>query len=109
VQKSIRRYTSKQKIDILRQHLIDQLSVTHLCGKYHISAGLLCQWLLQWFENGEAAFEARKRYSQAGRKCDAVGVGHIEPLPELMDERPITASFILAVRLGLTEREAEVL
>lgn len=50
-------YTGKEKVAILKCHLIDQIPVSDLCDKYQLQPTVFYRWLKEFFENGAAAFE----------------------------------------------------
>jgi transposase-like protein len=52
-----RRFTSEEKVRVLRRHLVDKESVSEICEKEGIAPTQLYQWQKQFFENGAAAFE----------------------------------------------------
>ncbi|MBV9763677.1 MAG: transposase [Acidobacteriaceae bacterium] len=51
-------YTAKEKVTILRKHLIDHVPVSQLCDEYRLQPTVFYRWQKQFFENGEAAFAA---------------------------------------------------
>lgn len=59
-----RRLRPEQKAAILREHLVDQVSVSDLCDKHGISPTLFYRWQKEAFENLPAIFE-RKNDSRA--------------------------------------------
>ena len=54
--KDRKNYTAKEKVAILRRHLIDHIPVSQLCDEYHLQPTVFYRWQKQFFENGEAAF-----------------------------------------------------
>ena len=57
-------HTSNQKAAILREHLIDKMSVADLCDKHGISPTVFYGWQKKMFENLHQLFD-RKRGSRA--------------------------------------------
>ena len=51
-------YTPKDKVAILRRHLLDHIPVSQLCDEDHLQPTLFYRWQKQFFENGAAAFAA---------------------------------------------------
>jgi len=49
-------YSAKEKVAILRRHLIDHVPVSQLCDEYQLQPTLFYRWQKQFFEQGEAAF-----------------------------------------------------
>ena len=60
--KSIRnRFTSQEKVAILRLHLLERTPVSDLCDKHGIRPTMFYRWQKEFFENATAAFEPRSR------------------------------------------------
>ena len=55
-----RHLSAKQKVAIVRQHLIDKVPVSDLCDEHGIQPTRFYQWQKQLFEQGAAVFD-RKR------------------------------------------------
>lgn len=52
-----RQFSAKQKVDILRRHLLEGVPVSDLCDEHQLNPNLFYRWQKQLFEGGEAAFE----------------------------------------------------
>ena len=52
-----RQFTPKQKIDILRRHLLEGVPVSDLCDEHELNPNLFYRWQKQLFEHGAAAFQ----------------------------------------------------
>jgi len=52
-----RRYSAKEKVAILREHLVEKVPVSTLCDKHQLNPNLFYRWQKEFFENGSAAFE----------------------------------------------------
>jgi len=55
-----RRFTGQQKVVILREHLIDKTPVSEVCDRHGLTPTAFYRWQKDFFENGAAAFEARR-------------------------------------------------
>jgi transposase-like protein len=66
VNKERRRFEAKDKVKLIREHLIDKRPLSELCEQYGIAPTQFYQWQKLFFENGTAAFEPKK----AGREYD---------------------------------------
>jgi transposase len=64
-------FTARQKIAIVREHLLEKVPVSDLCDKHGISPTNFYNWQKQLFENGEAVFERKTNSSNARRQQDA--------------------------------------
>jgi transposase len=62
-----KRFTSEEKVKILRLHLLEGTPVSDLCDKYGIGPSMFYRWQQEFFENGAAAFEHRARRATDGR------------------------------------------
>jgi transposase-like protein len=54
---SRRRFTTEQKVAVLRRLLVDKVAVSELCEEYKIQPSLLYLWQRQLFENMALALE----------------------------------------------------
>lgn len=52
-----RNFTPSQKVEILKQHLLEKIPVSELCQKHHLQPTVFYRWQQQFFENGTKAFE----------------------------------------------------
>ena len=67
-----RRFTTEQKVSILRRHLVDKVAVSDLCDEYRIQPSLFYLWQRQALENLAAAVEAGGgRRGRESRQADA--------------------------------------
>jgi transposase len=53
-----RKYTTEQKVAILRRHLVDKVPVSQLCEEYKLQPSVLYQWQKAVFDNLGAALDA---------------------------------------------------
>ncbi len=92
MENSKRHFTAQQKVQILREHLIDKVPVSQLCQKHQIQPTLFYNWQKTFFENGTAAFErqpSRSRVSVEQKKLEQLEAKlqrKDEVLAELMTE-----------------------
>jgi len=63
--KDRKHYTPKEKVIILRRHLLDHVPVSQLCNEYHLQPTVFYRWQKQFFEQGEAAFAAPAKNNSA--------------------------------------------
>ena len=56
-----RGFSPREKVKILRLHLLEGRPISAVCEEQGIDPTLFYQWQKAFFENGEAAFEPRKR------------------------------------------------
>jgi transposase len=55
-----RKFSSEEKVRILRRHLVDKVPVSDLCDEYGLHPTVFYRWQKMFFENGAAAFERRQ-------------------------------------------------
>jgi len=65
--KSRRRFTAEQKAAILREHLIEKISVADLCDKHGLQPTVFYRWQKDMMENLVGLFERRDRGSRSQR------------------------------------------
>ncbi len=63
-----RQFTPEQKVAILRQHLLEGVSVADLCDQHHFHPTLFYRWQKELFENGAAAFTKQPRSRSVARE-----------------------------------------
>lgn len=91
MRKQRKNYTGKEKVYILKRHLVDREPVSDLCDKYDLQPTVFYRWQKEFFENGASAFEKnngsrkqaeQKRIEQLEAKLQTKN----EVLSELMEE-----------------------
>ena len=55
--KQRRKFSAQQKVQILRQHLVEKVPISEVCDRNGISPTQFYQWQKVFFEHGTAAFE----------------------------------------------------
>lgn len=66
---SRRKFTTEQKVAILRRYLVDKVPISDVCDEYKIQPSLLYLWQRQLFENmGLALEDGRSRRGQGNRE-----------------------------------------
>lgn len=55
-----RTFSPRNKVYILRHHLLDKSPISEICDEYGIRPTLFYRWQKEFFENGEAAFQSKK-------------------------------------------------
>jgi len=61
MKKQRKHYTPEEKVAILRRHLLDQEPVSKLCDEMRLQPTVFYRWQKEFFENGAAAFDQKKR------------------------------------------------
>jgi transposase-like protein len=86
-----RRFTSEEKVKILRRHLVEKVPISQVCQETGIQPTQFYRWQQTFFENGAAAFERtneRKASAQEERISflESRILRKDEVLAELMEE-----------------------
>ncbi len=63
--KNRRKFTAEQKAAILREHLIEKISVADLCDKHGLQPTVFYRWQKEMMENLVGLFERRDRASKS--------------------------------------------
>ena len=67
MKKKRKQYNSKEKVVIIRQHLLEGVAVSDVCEEYDIQPSVFYRWQKTLFEQGEQVFE-RGRASQVNQQ-----------------------------------------
>ena len=54
-------WTPDQKLEIVRKHLDEHISVKKLGMEYQVEHSMICRWTKEYLAGGEGAFEPKKR------------------------------------------------
>ena len=75
MKKKRRNYSSKEKVVILKRHLLDRGPVSDLCEEYDLHITVFYRWQKEFFENGASAFE---KENKAREKAEAERSSQLE-------------------------------
>lgn len=78
-----KRFTSEEKVKILRLHLLEGTPVSDLCDKYGIGPSMFYRWQQEFFENGAAAFEQKRPTSHS---ADQERIAYLQKKIQTKDE-----------------------
>jgi transposase-like protein len=53
-------FTPREKVQILKLHLLDKQPVSEICRQFDLQPTVFYRWQTQFFENGEKAFTVEK-------------------------------------------------
>ena len=56
-----RKWTPTQKMEIVKKHLDEHISVKKLEKEYEVEHSTICRWTKEYLSGGAAAFEPKKR------------------------------------------------
>jgi len=57
MEKGRRKFTSQEKVMVLRRHLLDKVPISDLCEEHGVKPTVFYRWQKQFFENGARAFD----------------------------------------------------
>ena len=86
-----RRFSSKEKVSILRRHLLEKVPVSELCDEHQLRPNVFYRWQKELFENGSWAFDrdGDPRTRELERRVstlEATLARRNEAIAELMEE-----------------------
>jgi transposase len=93
MRKDRRNFTAREKVSILKEHLLEKMSVSEVCEKHKLQPTIFYRWQKQFFENGEKAFQFEfplkpktEIWQQQVAKLEDKLIKKHEVLSELMEE-----------------------
>lgn len=100
-----RRFTSEEKVAIVRRHLVDKVPVSDLCDELGLKPTQIYTWQKQLFENGSLAFER-----PAGRRSKQVDAKDrkIEALEAKLQQKNEVVSELLEEHVQLKKEVGEL-
>ena len=67
-QRERRHFSGKEKVKILRLHLVEGKAVSDLCEEHKINPSMFYQWQRTFFENGERSFDGQRKSNSSSSK-----------------------------------------
>ena len=64
-----RRFSSEEKVGILKRHLLEQASISDLCDEYGLNPTVFYRWQREFFGGGPAAFERKREGHERQMEC----------------------------------------
>ena len=85
-----RKFSAKDKVRILKAHLVDKVPVSEVCDKHGLQPTIFYRWQKEFFENGAAAFEkgndrTEKRLAKENKSLKAKLSHKDEVIAEIME------------------------
>jgi transposase len=89
--KNRKNYTSREKVQILKQHLLEQVPVSDLCDRYGLHPTVFYRWQKEFFEKSAGVFDNHRDSASARLERKVVELEEKltrknEVLSELMEE-----------------------
>ena len=61
MKKSRRKFSSEEKVSILRRHFLENVPASDICDEYSLHPTLFYRWQKVFFEHGSAAFDRENK------------------------------------------------
>ncbi len=84
-----KRYSSEQKVSILREHIEKNLSIAEICDKYRIHPNQFYRWKKQLFESAVETFSTKRSKDKNNKRInrlEEILKNRNEVIAELMEE-----------------------
>ena len=89
MKKKRKQYNSKEKVTIIRKHLLEGVAVSEVCEEYGIQPSVFYRWQKTLFEQGDQVFE-RGRDSQVTRQQQQIAALQEKLQKRELDFRPFS-------------------
>jgi transposase len=83
MKKQRKHYTPEEKVAILRRHLLEGVPISDLCDELGLQPTVSYRWQKEFFENGAAAFQQRRR---TNRQPEQERIAYLENKIQTKDE-----------------------
>lgn len=102
MKKKRKNYTPKEKVTILKKHLVDRIPVSDLCDQYNLQPTVFYVWQKKFFENGSTAFES------SGSRKKAAEERRISELEKKLQNKNEVLSELMEVHMNLKKSLGEL-
>lgn len=92
-----RRFSAEKKVEILREHLENQVAVSELAERYHVTPSQIYQWKKQLFEGALQVLKPGKKTQNNDRE--------IKHLKQKLADRDSVISEIISENIRLKKSE----
>jgi transposase len=99
-----RQFSPEQKVQILRQQLLEKKPISEVCAEHSITPTMFYQWQKQFFENGAAAF-GEKKHGPVSLKRDAAKVAALEAK---LEQKNVTIGEIMTELIAVKKSLGEI-
>ena len=102
MKKQRKHYTPEEKVAILRRHLVEGMAISGLCDELGLQPTVFYRWQKEFFENGAAAFQQKKRPNHS---AEHERIAHLESKIQTKDE---VLAELMAEHVALKKRVGEL-
>ncbi|MEF8943720.1 MAG: transposase [Desulfohalobiaceae bacterium] len=96
-----RHFSGEQKMEILRQHLLEDVPVSEVCDDYDICPSQFYRWQKKLFERGAVAFDRKKKSRE--RKLEK----KVSSLEEKLEKKDEVIAEVMESHVDLKKRVGE--
>ena len=61
-------HTAEQKLAMIKEHLVNKVTVSEICEKYEVAPSVFYRWQTELFEHGAHSFDRTRISKQASHK-----------------------------------------
>lgn len=101
-------WTSEEKVEIVKSHLLEGIAVSELCERHGFSPALYYQWQKHFFENGSRAFENTGRKKRGEQDSEKRLQGEINRLEGKLRQREEVVSELMSEHIALKKSLGEI-
>ena len=84
--KTRRRFTAEQKVQILREHLDNQVKISQLADKHSIHPGVIHNWKKELFENALETFSGKHKNKKSKNSKESQLEQKVNSMQEVITE-----------------------
>lgn len=106
--KQRRHFTGREKVAILRRHLVEKVAVSDLCEEHGIHPTLFYRWQKDWFEQGAVVFDAPGGRNGSAKRSEDAAAQRIAALQEKLRRKDEVLSELMEEHVALKKSLGEV-
>ena len=61
-------YTADEKVNIIRKHLLEKVSISDLCEQHKLQPTVFYRWQKQFFERGARTFDGERKHNDRSQE-----------------------------------------
>ncbi len=109
--KTRKRYSSQEKTNILREHLINNVPISDLCDQHGLHPTLFYQWQKNMFENLPMLFESKRNSEVSGlrRQTRIAKAGTVSEISDALRRMAALAASVPRQELDVLLSECDAL
>lgn len=106
--KARRHLTGREKVAILRRHLIEKVPVSDLCEEHGIHPTLFYRWQKDWFEQGAVVFDAPRSRNGSAKRTEDAAARRIAALEEKLRKKNEVVAELMEEHVQLKKELGEL-